>query len=51
MVLHTLVGALNYIGPTQRAMPLVLVLHLDHAADAKQVAAVESNGQPAEGEA
>lgn len=43
----TLISTLEHLGPAQRAVALVLVLHLDHAPDAEHVVAVEPDGQPA----
>jgi hypothetical protein len=48
---RTLVRVLNHVGSAERTVPLVLVLHLDHAADTEQMLAVQSHRQPAEGEA
>ena len=48
--LHTLVSALDHISPAQWTVAFVPILHLDHAANAEQVAAVQPDGQPADGE-
>ncbi len=37
----TLVGILDHLGSAQRAVSLVLVLHLDHAPDAEEVTTVQ----------
>lgn len=48
---HTLVCALDDVRSAERAVPFVLVLHLNHAADTKQMRTIESDRQPAEGKA